>query len=599
VVHGGREDAGSPRPARAAQGARRAARGLLSPAPVRIPTRRRRPGLPIFLLTFALAGAAAPAARAEREPPPVGAAPAANALHWSLAERPVPAEGGLLALAIGPGGARAAGDARGLLLAGPAPDATWRRIPLRGAVHDLAFAPDGALWVASDEGLFRFAGERLAARPPAPGDAARAALRVALRGATVAVVTREGVHWSRDGHRFARVEGSFGDPELARAEDEAAGAEEEASAWPVAGIALAPPLAPDAAATLWIAAQRGLFRAVLAGRDGAARTRAEPVDMPDALRPALDVTLLGDTVLALGRTTLLAGAGHGTRWRAHHPELPPGARPVRLLASDGRLWIASDRGVVVAERPAGPWQRADEPAGSAPARALAHDGETLLVAADRGLLVGVPDETAGGAPVAAEARARFAPPSGSSLCDPPIAAVQRAALAHLDLTGARTARMWRGVRRRGALPAVTVDGTIADDRRHFRTWDEAVTGGTQYRLFDRDRDRLLERAISLRLTWNLGELLYHPEEIDVSTEMRRTIELRDDVLDELNQLYFDRLRARQAAAQAGSDTPEGAREALRAEELAAGIDAWTGGWFGPRAGRSPCPDVDAPGVPAW
>src|SRR5690606_32325820 len=147
VVHGGREDAGSPRPARAAQGARRAARGLLSPAPVRIPTRRRRPGLPIFLLTFALAGAAAPAARAEREPPPVGAAPAANALHWSLAERPVPAEGGLLALAIGPGGARAAGDARGLLLAGPAPDATWRRIPLRGAVHDLAFAPDGALWV--------------------------------------------------------------------------------------------------------------------------------------------------------------------------------------------------------------------------------------------------------------------------------------------------------------------------------------------------------------------------------------------------------------------------------------------------------------------
>src|SRR5690606_17113226 len=152
------------------------------PAPVRIPTRRRRSRLLLLLVTLALAGAAAPAARAEREPPPVSAAPAEDALDWSLAERPVPAQGGLLALAVGPGGARAAGDARGLLLAGPGPDATWRRIPLRGAVHDLAFAPDGALWVASEEGLFRFAGERLAARPPAPGDAARAALRVALHG---------------------------------------------------------------------------------------------------------------------------------------------------------------------------------------------------------------------------------------------------------------------------------------------------------------------------------------------------------------------------------------------------------------------------------
>jgi hypothetical protein len=152
--------------------------------------------------------------------------------------------------------------------------------------------------------------------------------------------------------------------------------------------------------------------------------------------------------------------------------------------------------------------------------------------------------------------------------------------------------MWRGVRRRGALPNVSVDGALVDDRHHYRTWDETFTSGELHRLFDRDRDREQERAVALRLSWELGELLYHPEEIDVSTEMRRTIELRDDVLDELNQLYFDRRRARVAAALAGAGTPDAAREALRAEELAAGIDAWTGGWFGPRAGASPCPPGD-------
>jgi len=511
----------------------------------------------------------------------VAAGPADRERRWSLAAEPVPAEGGLFALAVGPTGA-AAGDARGLLLRGAA---GWRRIALRGAVRDLAFAPDGALWVASDEGLFRFWGDRLAAHPPAPGDAARAVLRVAVRGAVVAVATREGVHWSRDGRGFARVEGSFGDAETAADDDD-----ESSEAPSIHGLALAAPTEPGAAATLWIAAQRGVFRAALAGRDGAARVRAEPVATPTELRPALDVTLDGDGVLALGPGALLAGEAGGTQWRVERPELPPGAVPVRLLATPRRLWIATDRGLVEADRPGGSWRRAGEPAGSKPAAALALDGDALLVAGALGLLVGAPPDPGALAPT--EQPARATPFPGSALCDPPIAAVQRAALAHLDLTGARTARMWRGVRRRGALPDVSLDGALAEDRRHYRTWDEAFTSGELHRLFDRDRDREREQAVALRLTWELGELLYHPEEIDVSTEMRRTIELRDDVLDELNQLYFDRRRAREAAALAGPGTEDAARESLRAEELAAGIDAWTGGWFGPRAGASPCPPGD-------
>lgn len=557
---------------------------------------RRRIGRLLLLLPIA-AAPPPPLAAAAGDPPPVSAGPAPAERRWTLAAEPVPAEGGLLALAVGPGGRAAAGDARGLLLragaggapaGAPDPAGGWRRIPLRGAVHDLAFAPDGALWVASDEGLFRLAGDRLAAHPPAPGDAARVALRVVVDAGAIAVATRDGVHWSRDGRSWARVEGSFGDADTTGGE---AGEDDPdpVEAAPVAGLALAPPVEPTGAATLWIAAQRGVFRAALAGRDGPARVRAVPVATPTELRPALDVTLSGDGVLALGRAALLSADAAGARWRAHRPELPPGAVPIRLLATPHGLWIATDRGVVEADRPDGSWLRAGEPAGSKPAMALARDGDALLVAGALGLLVGRP---AAERSAARATPAGPAPPARRAGCDPPIAEVQRAALAHLDLTGARTARMWRGVRRRGALPVVGLDGALADDRHHYRTWDEAFSSGETRRLFDRDRDRERERAVSLRLTWDLGSLLYHPEEIDVSTEMRRTIELRDDVLDELNQLYFDRRRARDAAAIAGPGSPESAREALRAEELAAGLDAWTGGWFGPRAGTSPCPDVD-------
>ena len=72
-----------------------------------------------------------------------------------------------------------------------------------------------------------------------------------------------------------------------------------------------------------------------------------------------------------------------------------------------------------------------------------------------------------------------------------------------------------------------------------------------------------------------------------SREAREVIELRDDVLDEITQLYFE--RGRVLVELAAAQTPEEAlRLRLRAAELAAGIDAWTGGWFS-RALREAAP----------
>jgi len=57
------------------------------------------------------------------------------------------------------------------------------------------------------------------------------------------------------------------------------------------------------------------------------------------------------------------------------------------------------------------------------------------------------------------------------------------------------------------------------------------------------------------------------------------IELRDDVLDEITQLYFERRRTLRQIAALGADSPEAEPLHQRAAELAAGLDAWTGGWF--------------------
>ena len=57
--------------------------------------------------------------------------------------------------------------------------------------------------------------------------------------------------------------------------------------------------------------------------------------------------------------------------------------------------------------------------------------------------------------------------------------------------------------------------------------------------------------------------------------------LRDDVADEIHQLYFERQRIRARLTKPELLAPEEIVElVLRAEELDSGLDAWTGGWLG-------------------
>jgi hypothetical protein len=102
---------------------------------------------------------------------------------------------------------------------------------------------------------------------------------------------------------------------------------------------------------------------------------------------------------------------------------------------------------------------------------------------------------------------------------------------------------------------------------------------------DRDRDRGFDALVVLR--WDLGDAVFHPEEVDVSREAREVIELRDEVLDEINQLYHERRRVLLEAERLPAGDPEAARLRLRAEELGAGLDAWTGGWWSLRLGAAP------------
>jgi hypothetical protein len=252
-------------------------------------------------------------------------------------------------------------------------------------------------------------------------------------------------------------------------------------------------------------------------------------------------------------------------WQVFRPSLPPGAALRRYAHAFGHHWLASAAGLLVAPRLEGPWRRTRGPLGSRGIVTLAGEDAALYVATQRELYAASPADDMAAPPL---------PDSG-----PGVDAVQRAVLRHQSLEAGDVPNLRRGLGFRGFLPELSVAGGYERSRSRGGDYDESVVSGATRLLHDRDYDRDRELHVALTLRWDLGDLAYHPESVDLSREARALVALRDDVLDEVNQLYFDRLRA---LAQL-SVLPPGAaeRHALEARvaELAAGLDAWTGGWW--------------------
>ena len=108
-----------------------------------------------------------------------------------------------------------------------------------------------------------------------------------------------------------------------------------------------------------------------------------------------------------------------------------------------------------------------------------------------------------------------------------------------------------------------------------------------------DVNELGERDVSLddqkntnqeiQLEWRFDEMLMGPTRIQAIRETSRLVQLRDDILDEVTKVYYDRRRVQvDIAMNPPGDPKSRAAKDLRLEELTANLDALTGGWFSQR-----------------
>jgi hypothetical protein len=82
------------------------------------------------------------------------------------------------------------------------------------------------------------------------------------------------------------------------------------------------------------------------------------------------------------------------------------------------------------------------------------------------------------------------------------------------------------------------------------------------------------------LSWDLSELIWNEDQTSIDTRSRLMVQLRDDILDEVNKTYFERIRVKMELDSLQiEDRKKRFEKELRVRELTASLDALTGGYF--------------------
>ncbi len=176
--------------------------------------------------------------------------------------------------------------------------------------------------------------------------------------------------------------------------------------------------------------------------------------------------------------------------------------------------------------------------------------------------------------------------------EPDIREIQAAAERFADIYPERVAKWWASVKRRALLPEtrIVVDHDTESDRYRMRKTKTNYSDDTLTILPDEittRRDTDDDWSLQLTMTWDLQDLIFNDDMLDVADQSEDIYKLRRDVLDDVTKMYYERRRLQVAMAmQQGKSTEERVRDELKLRELTAAIDALTGNYLSDNISRA-------------
>ncbi|MBI5408095.1 MAG: hypothetical protein HZA14_01865 [Nitrospirae bacterium] len=160
--------------------------------------------------------------------------------------------------------------------------------------------------------------------------------------------------------------------------------------------------------------------------------------------------------------------------------------------------------------------------------------------------------------------------------EPSIEEIREAAITYAEVHPDKIA----GWRKAAAKKALLPELKVAYDLN--RSWQ----GGSYYysgKYIDNDITKDKDKAWSISLTWQLGDLIWNDDQTSIDSRSKLMVELRDNVLNEVTRLYFERRKLQvELLLSPPRDIKSKIDKELRLQELTADIDALTGSYLSRR-----------------
>jgi len=159
--------------------------------------------------------------------------------------------------------------------------------------------------------------------------------------------------------------------------------------------------------------------------------------------------------------------------------------------------------------------------------------------------------------------------------EPSISDVQEAAIRYAEVEPGKI-REWRDrAAKKAWLPQVSIG--IDRNTTDLWHWEGGSTTKSDDDVLRRGKDSV-EWDVSL--SWDLSELIWNDDQTSIDVRSRLMVQLRDDILDEVTKMYFERIRVKMEIDELSiEDRKKRAEKELKIKELTAYLDGLTGGYF--------------------
>ncbi len=164
--------------------------------------------------------------------------------------------------------------------------------------------------------------------------------------------------------------------------------------------------------------------------------------------------------------------------------------------------------------------------------------------------------------------------------EPAVADVQKMAVDYAEVNPDKIKNWRAGAQKRAWLPSMSLN---LDQDKNKTVGDSiygTYTGGGQSYVGPRDKTFYDNLGWGVSFSWDLADLVWSSDQTSIDSRSKLMVELREDILDQVTRLYFERRRLQLEMSQGALlDDQMKIDKAMRIAELTALLDGFTGGGF--------------------